>query len=111
MSALDEQVRAVRAAIEDTHAEYGQMPFFVRLLVRRGFVKRTGHDLEGWRTLLAQPHAGVVADLDRLAAHYDGAPARAARGMAKPDELREVERRSQARAAAVRALAHGVKSA
>ena len=98
-------VEAVRVAIEETHAEYAQMPFFVRPLVRRGFQKRTGHDLEGWRALLAQPTPALAADLARLAAHYDGAPERAKRGMAKPAELVEIERRSRARAQAARALA------
>jgi hypothetical protein len=102
---LEVLVRAVRTAIEETHAEYAQMPFFVRPLVKRGFVKRTGHDAEGWRRLLAQPTPAIAPVLERLAAHYDGAPERAKRGMAKPEELREVERRSQARAQAARALA------
>jgi hypothetical protein len=102
---LEVLVRAVRTAIEETHAEYAQMPFFVRPLVKRGFVKRTGHDMEGWRRLLAQSTPTIAPDLERLAAHYDGAPERAKRGMVKPDELREVERRSQARAQAARALA------
>lgn len=105
MSELETLVRAVRTAIEETHAEYAQMPFFVRPLVKRGFVKRTGHDVEGWRRLLAQPTKAIAPLLEQLAAHYDGAPERAKRGMAKPDELREVERRSRQRAEAARALA------
>jgi hypothetical protein len=104
-------VRAVQTALEQTHAEYALMPFFVRPLVRRGFEKRTGYDLAAWLRLLdaaarGEASPGLRAALDRLAAHYDSAPARAKRGMgARPDEMREVERRSRARAAAVRALA------
>lgn len=104
-------IAAVRSALEDTHAEYGRMPFFVRPMVRRGFARRTGHDLDGWRRLLLDAAAErgssreLVAALELLAVHFDGAPARAQRGMgARPDELREVTRRSEARAAAVRAL-------
>ena len=102
-------VEALRASVlrvlEETHAEYAQMPFFVRALVRRGFGKRTGHDLAGWTRLLAGPAGPLVAALPDLALHFDGAPARAKRGMgARPEELVEVERRSRARAAAVRAL-------
>lgn len=110
-SDLDVLARAVRTAVDETHAEYAQMPFFVRPLVRRGFVKRTGHDHAGWTNILDAAARGTVppdllAALARLAEHYDGAPRRAKRGMgARPDELREVERRSQARAAAARALA------
>lgn len=104
-------VRAVRTALEQTHAEYAQMPFFVRPMVRRGFAKRTGHDLDAWLHLLTaagrgDTPSGLREALDRLAAHYDTAPERAKRGMgARPDELREVERRSRERAEAVRALA------
>lgn len=112
---LDVLTRAVRSAIEETHAEYAQMPFFVRPMVRRGFAKRTGHDLAQWRRLLDAAAHGTVppelgAALARLAAHYDTAPERAKRGMgARTEELREVERRSQARAAAVRALAAALR--
>jgi len=87
------------------------MPFFVRPIVRRGFVKRTGHDLATWGRLLDAAARGEVtselgAGLARLAGHYDTAPGRAKRGMgARADELREVERRSTMRAATVRALA------
>ncbi|HET9626458.1 MAG TPA: hypothetical protein VFP84_34085 [Kofleriaceae bacterium] len=112
-------VRAVRTALEQTHAEYALMPFFVRPMVRRGFAKRTGHDLAGWQRMLdavarGEPTAELRAALDRLAAHYDTAPERAKRGMgaglaARPDELREVERPSQDRAAAVRALARSLR--
>ena len=103
-------IGAVRTALDETFTEYAQLPFFVRPLVKRGFTKRTGHDLESWRALLelaARGEAvGLAADLERLAVHYDGAPDRARRGMgAKPDELREVERRCALRAASVRALA------
>jgi hypothetical protein len=104
-------VRAVQTVLEQTHAEYALMPFFVRPLVRRGFEKRTGHDLAAWLRLLdaaarGESSPGLRAALDRLAAHFDTAPERAKRGMgARPDELREVERRSRERAAAVRALA------
>ena len=110
-SELDVLARAVRMALEETHAEYAQMPFFVRPMVRRGFVKRTGYDLVAWGRLLdaaarGEVSPGLGAALALLAGHYDTAPARAKRGMgARPEELREVERRSATRAAAVRALA------
>jgi len=102
-------VAAVVRALDDTEREYAQMPFFVRPMVRRGFEKRTGHDLAGWRALLARVGDRPAPELDRplaaLAEHYRGAPERARRGMgARPDELREVEARSTARAAAVEAL-------
>lgn len=106
-----ELARAVLRVIEDTEAEYARMPFFVRPMVRRGLAKRTGRDVEGWRRVLADAARGTIApglarELAALAAHYDGAPERARRGMgAREDELREVERRARERAAAVRALA------
>ena len=112
---LDVLVRAVRIAVEETHAEYAQMPFFVRPMVRRGFVKRTGHDLAAWVRLLDAAARGIDspelgAALAQLAGHYDTAPERAKRGMgARPEELREVVRRSEARATAVRALAAALR--
>ncbi len=113
---LDALARAVRTAVDETHAEYAQMPFFVRPMVRRGFVKRTGHDHAEWTRLLDAAARGSAAPnlaegLARLAEHYDSAPERAKRGMgARPEELREVERRSQARAAASRALATALRA-
>lgn len=109
-------IAAVRTAIDDTHAEYAQMPFFIRPMVRRGFAKRTGHDLDGWRRLLDDAARGTVSPglagaLAQLAAHYDGAPERAKKGMAKAEELVEIERRSKARADAARALAAHVSAA
>jgi hypothetical protein len=102
---------AVEAALAETFAEYAQMPFFVRPLVRRGFVKRTGRDLAAWRALLADARRGqrtreLAEALAVLAEHYRGAPERARRGMgATPEQLAVVEQRSRARAAAAVALA------
>lgn len=102
-------VAAVVAALDDTEREYAQMPFFVRPMVRRGFAKRTGRDLAEWRVVLThlggRPAPELLAPLAALADHYRGAPERARRGMgARPDELRAIEARSAARAAAVEAL-------
>lgn len=103
-------IAAVVRAIDDTEAEYAQLPFFVRPMVKRGFVSRTGHDLDGWRRLLREAADGVVAPtlgaaLAALAEHYRGAPERARRGMGgAPEQLAEVERRSAARVAAAEAL-------
>jgi hypothetical protein len=102
-------VAAVVAVLDDTEREYAQMPFFVRPMVRRGLAKRTGRDLAEWRAALtglgARPAPELVAPLADLAEHYRGAPERARRGMgARPDELRAIEERSTARAAAVLAL-------
>ena len=41
---MQAEIAAVRRALDETEAEYGQMPMIVRLMVRRGFVKRTGRD-------------------------------------------------------------------
>ena len=102
---------AVEAALAETEAEYAQMPFFVRALVKRGFVKRTGRDFAAWRALLADARRGqrpreLALALAELAAHYRGAPERAKRGMgATPEQLAIIEQRSRARAAAADALA------
>jgi hypothetical protein len=103
-------VAAVQRALDETEAEYARMPMVVRLLVRRGFVKRTGLDFPAWRSLLARSHAPELAPrLAGLAEHYRGAPARARRGMgATAAELAVVEERSRARAAAVDALRSAV---
>jgi hypothetical protein len=101
---------AVRRAIDETAAEYAQLPFFVRPIVRRGFARRTGRDLAAWRALLAAATRGdldpaLAPALTALAAHYDGAPdrARAARG-ATTGQLAIIEARARSRAAAARTL-------
>ncbi len=105
-----ELIQAVQRALDETEAEYAQMPLFVRMIVRRGFVKRTGRDFAAWRTLLADARRGtspaeLAGALDALAEHYRGAPARARRGMgATAAQLEIVETRSRARAEAVAAL-------
>jgi hypothetical protein len=107
---VQEQIAAVRQALEETEAEYSQMPLVVRLMVRRGFVKRTGRDFAGWRKLLDDAKRGIIATqlgtaLGQLAEHYRGAPARARRGMgATPAQLEVVEARSRTRAEAAEAL-------
>ncbi|HEU0030253.1 MAG TPA: hypothetical protein VFQ53_06465 [Kofleriaceae bacterium] len=103
-------ITAVQRALEETEAEYAQMPFFVRPMVKRGFVKRTGHDFAAWRAVLAKAAAGTIdpglaAALIALADHYRGAPERAKRGMgATKAQLELVEIRSRERAEAVTAL-------
>ena len=72
-------VAAVQRALDDTAAEYAQMPFVVRMLVRRGFVKRTGRDFAGWQALLANAARAdddpdLVSALTALAEHCTGAP-------------------------------------
>jgi len=97
---------AVQRALDETEAEYGQLPFFVRPMVRRGFTKRTGRDFSQWRAILAaagrgEIHAELAAALDLLVEHYRGAPARAQRGMgATAPQLAEIEARSRRRAEA-----------
>ena len=94
--------RAVDDALGTMDAEYAQMPFFVRPMVRRGFTQRTGRDVAAWRAALRAPTAAMIAELERLAVHFRDAPARARRGMgARADELVEIERRAADRAAAV----------
>jgi hypothetical protein len=107
---MDTEISAVRRALEETEAEYAQMPLVVRLMVRRGFVKRTGRDFDGWRKLLDDARRGVIATvlpaaLGSLAEHYRGAPGRARRGMgATPAQLAIVEERSKSRAETAEAL-------
>jgi len=107
---VQDLIAAVQRALDATEAEYAQMPFFVRPMVRRGFAKRTGRDFAAWRALLADAARGTArpelpAALAALADHYRGAPERAKRGMgATAEQLRVVEERSRARAAAADAL-------
>ncbi len=113
---MQEQIRAVRRALDETEVEYSQMPLVVRLMVRRGFVKRTGRDFAAWRKLLDDASRGVFAPalsgaLASLAEHYRGAPARARRGMgATPAQLAVVEERSKSRAEAADALRVAIAS-
>ena len=110
MAELAELIRAVDTALAETEREYEQLPFFVRPLIQRGFSKRTGRDIAGWRMLLAQAGRGdrpraLIDGLAALAEHYRGAPERARRGMgATAAQLAIVEQRSRERAAAVEAL-------
>lgn len=103
-------ITAVEAALADTEREYGQMPFFVRPMVKRGFVKRTGRDFGEWRALLSTARRGdpprdLVDALSLLSEHYLGAPERAKRGMgATPAQYAAVEQRSRARSDAALAL-------
>lgn len=107
---LAELIRAVDTALADTERECEQLPFFVRPIVRRGFSKRTGRDIAGWRALLSQARRGehsraLVDGLPALAEHYRGALERAKRGMgATSAQLALIEQRSRERAAAVDAL-------
>lgn len=109
---LEALIATVERALAETEAEYAQMPFFVRPLVRRGFVKRTGHDFARWRELLAgirrgQHDASVPVALTYLEQHYLGAPERARSGMGgsgSAAQLAMVVERSKNRADAVVAL-------
>lgn len=103
-------IAAVQRVLDETEREYGQMPFFVRPMVKRGFTKRTGRDFDAWRALLAAAARGQIDPalapaLDQLAEHYRGAPERAKRGMgASGAQLAIVEQRSRERAEAALAL-------
>ena len=109
-SELAAPVAAVRAAIDATDRDWGELPFFVRPMVRRGFRQRTGHDVDGWRALLAAaargtPATDLPAALDALVEHWRGAPERARKGMSgSPAQLAEIERRLAPRIAAALAL-------
>ncbi len=103
-------IAAVVQAIDDTEADWGQLPFFVRPMVRRGFVSRTGRDVAGWRTLLAAAARGapppeLPAALDLLVEHFRGAGERAKKGMgATAAQLAMIEARNAPRIAAALAL-------
>jgi hypothetical protein len=103
-------IAALRRALAEVEAEFGEMPFFVRPMVKRGFVSRTGHDLDAWRRLLDEAGRNAEAptlkgDLDKLIDNFLGAPERAKKGMgAGGDKLKELEAKAQARAGAARAL-------
>ena len=112
MSDLGDALDAVRRVLDETEAEYAQMPLVVRLLVRRGFGKRTGRDFAAWRALLATGRssqlpapAELPAALDALVEHYRGAPERARRGRGATDaQLEMITQRSRARVDIVLAL-------
>lgn len=105
-----ELIATVRRALDETEAEYALLPLVVRLLVRRGFVRRTGRDFAAWRALLERAARGDVdpglgGALEALEAHYRGAPARARRGGgATAAQLEVIEARSRARAETASAL-------
>lgn len=109
MSDVAKLAADVRKILDETEAEYAQMPFFIRPMIKRGFAKRTGLDFAGWRIRLASAKPGDAAlrkSLHLLAEHYRGAPERARKGMgATAEQLVEIEQRSRKRADVVMALA------
>ncbi len=109
MSGVATLTAEVRKILAETEAEYAQMPFFIRPMIKRGFAKRTGMDLAGWRVRLEtvkSPDASLRKALLALAEHYRGAPERARKGMgATAEQLAEIEVRSRKRAETVTALA------
>jgi hypothetical protein len=109
MNDLATMTTAVRKILAETEAEYAQMPFFIRPMIKRGFAKRTGLDFAGWRIRLETvkpPDAALRKSLLALADHYRGAPERARKGMgATAEQLIEIEIRSRKRAETVTALA------
>ena len=109
MSDLSTLTAEVRKILAETEAEYAQMPFFIRPMIKRGFAKRTGLDFGGWRIRLEtvkSPDAALRKSLLALAEHYRGAPERARKGMgATPEQLVEIQVRSRKRAESVTALA------
>lgn len=108
MSDLAKLTADVRKILDETEAEYAQMPFFIRPMVKRGFAKRTGHDFAAWRRVLSTGGATLRTALLALAEHYRGAPERARKGMGAQLEI--IESRSRARAEAVTALANALAS-
>lgn len=109
MSDIATLTAQVRKILAETEAEYAQMPFFIRPMIKRGFAKRTGLDFAGWRIRLEtvkSPDAALRKSLLALAEHYRGAPERAKKGMgATAEQLVEIEVRSRKRAETVTALA------
>ena len=109
MTDLPTLTSEVRKILAETEAEYAQMPFFIRPMIKRGFAKRTGLDFNGWRIRLESvksPDPALRKALLALANHYRGAPERAKKGMgATPDQLAEIEVRSRKRAETVTTLA------
>ena len=103
-------IATVRRALDETEGEYAQLPLVVRVIVRRGFVRRTGWDFTAWRALLDRAARGDIdrglgAALAALEAHFRGAPERARRGRgATSAQLEVIEARSRARADAVVSL-------
>lgn len=100
----------MRAAIDATEADRGELPFFVRPTVRRGFAQRTGHDVAGWRALLADAARGAAAPalpvaLAALADSCRTAPERARKAMGgTAAQAAMIEERMRPRIAAALAL-------
>jgi len=100
--AAAEALRQLRKTLESTKGELGNMPFFVRPMVKKGFERRTGRSMDGWLERIAElimaMEAGSIDsalalrsrdprladDLAALADHFRTAPERAKRGMSGP---------------------------
>jgi len=107
----------LRQVLLDTRADWERMPFFVRPMVKIGFLRRTGRDLDGWLRLTDDLAAGrghgprLVDDLAGLAESYRTAPERASRFMRDGARLEMVRARSRDREDVVRLLLGALKDA
>lgn len=87
MSDIATLTAQVRKILAETEAEYAQMPFFIRPMIKRGFAKRTGLDFAGWRIRLEtvkSPDAALRKSLLALAEHYRVRPSGPRRAWARP---------------------------
>ncbi len=123
MSDATTALRKFKQAVQDTQGDFAKMPFFVRPMVRKLLLRRTGLNEKAWLALaqeletklekgesmadIASATPGLRAQLESLSRYYSESPARAARGMGMgriPSILEKVKRAAAERESAVQAV-------
>jgi hypothetical protein len=96
--------------LEDTEAEFNQLPLFARPLARSGFKSKSGASIADWQRSLAALENGqpvppdFIAQLGKLATYYRDVPKETARFTKDADLLRQVMETCEQRIAVVQAL-------
>ena len=114
-------LRKFRQAAQDTQDDFAKMPFFVRPMVRRILLSRTGLNEQDWLALaqelerkldqgesmadITSSTPGLRNQLESLSRYHTESPARAAKSMGRiPSILEKVKRAAAERESAVQAV-------
>ncbi len=90
--------------LQETEAEFQQLPIFVRPMAKQGFKRKAGASLRDWQTLAQQmaagemtPPAGLDVRLESLAGYYQEVPQETARFTNDEATLQNVVKQTQER--------------
>ncbi|MFU8827668.1 MAG: SDR family NAD(P)-dependent oxidoreductase [Brevefilum sp.] len=104
------------AILDETEAEFGQLPVFVRPMAKAGFKGKAGQSLSDWQRLAASLTrsdgslpANLAEQLNKLARYYRETPQETARFTKDEATLRMVTETARARLAVIGALLESFK--